>query len=82
MTLIRVSLVECLGEDSKPSLINQGPFMLKGGREYDAHSLPFDINVVKTHCPALLFVLPVTLLITNVNRKEPQPVDRPLSFST
>lgn len=81
MTLIRVSFVECLGENNKPSLINQCPFMLKGGKESDSHSSPFDISVVKTHCSALLFVFPAPLLTTNVNRKGPQSLNRLLLAS-
>lgn len=55
--------------------------MLKGERRHDIHSWPFDTNVVKIHCSALLFVSPGPLLTTNVNRKEPQHLNRPLLAS-
>lgn len=73
-------LLIVLVEDSKSSLMNQCSFILKGGRESDTCSLPFDI-VVKTNCSVLLFVFPAPLLTMNVNRKEPQPLSRMLLAS-
>lgn len=72
-------LLTVLVEDSKSSLMNQCPFILKG--ESETCSLPFNIIVVRTNCSALLFVLPAPLLTTNVNRKGPQPLSRMLLAS-